>query len=1192
MSDNWKLTVPTRRTNSIRNPIFGRSGNHAAYGSATATRTAGAGKFGANGLVVEDSAAAGGVYVNCAPILGANDTFAASFLDTTTAAGGETPATSTGIQYISTDFGRGIATDIALTNLISNPSIETNTTGYASDGTVALSRSSEEASEGTYSLKWVYTSGSANVYYILSPDFATNTDHYFKVRAKRASGGVISSTQIRPLINWGSGNTGLLTTATYTPLGDGWYEIAVPFTSGATVTISIASLTVQAGYTSENWYFDCWQVTATDHNPAYFDGSFGTGYAWSGTANASTSTKVATDFDYSGVLTTGVSAEGGVTVRFRSDRREIGLVQTIFTNTSASPQTIHAYLEAGIGNTLRVYCDYGASSNFSAEQLSVGTWYTLTMKWNSTTVSIQIDSEAAETFAHGGVVSSGATTLAIGSNGGSDALSGAIDFIYVQDSYTPTAANWAATVWQSFEDGVNITALSDFGATAIDSQMSNGNNGWAMAYGNGTGPISALVSRTNSENERTIAAVQVEELTSSTQQASTLIYGDIGEGYYWTGAPNASPSVRLETAVGGVEYGVQTEYDMCISADTGAGMVPLSVNISNTPGRAGGVLSSIDVKPRAFEWRGSLSGSTNLASFHAMRQKLIRGVNSLTTNPPTPRRLSYVGANVDKYIDAYYVSGLELGATLKVQHEDLDIRWEAADPFFYGYGNGQDVGTPFATIESKGMAIRSNGDWTTYQPVTSWTGHAGRNNMGFQTGVVYNGYIWIGGSFTVLNGNSWTNIVKYNLETHELEEWENTSAWSASSVIQKILLLPNQKLLVVGDFTCDTTFSAVTTTRSRAMLYDPSNGEWSTPPGYGTGANAAILDACFVQNEGVYIVGSFTTINGSAMEYAALMGMGIYGSAVSALGDNNPTVTRLWACVPHPSGTGVYIAGDSLTLWDADVVAGVFYWDGSAVDALNGGVSGNTAYGLLLASDGNLYTGTSPMKYYNGASWVDTDLEDASSGNLAELDGLVFGTGFSASFLGYLYWDGERVLSRVFPLAVVDQDRIRTTVVSYGGNDYILYMRYRDAGTFSANDIVAPAVTTIPYSGTAPAHLTAQLTINSVSSYRQRLNFVRNETSGEVVYIDDYFLTAGEVITFASSEFGLAMSSDLFGDISDRITTSSDSSMQLLPSNEEGGSRDNVLSVAITLSDISADDETVPDVDIVYTWRDTYLSQD
>jgi hypothetical protein len=1133
------------------------------------------------------------VYVNAAPILGANDTFAASFLDTTTAAGGETPATSTGIQYVDSDFGRGIATDIALTNLIANPSIETNTTGYATDGTVTLSRSSEEASEGTYSLKWVYTSGSANVYYILSPDFATSTDHYFKVRAKRASGAAISSTHIRPLINWGSGNTGLLTTATYTPLGDGWYEIAVPFTSGATVTISIASLTVQAGYTSENWYFDCWQVTATDHNPAYFDGSFGTGYAWTGTAHASTSTKVDTDLDYTGVMTTGVSAEGGVTVRFRCDLHEIGTVQTLFTNTSAGANVIRAYVEAYLGNTLRLYGEYGATSQYSTTEIIVGNWYTAKMKWNATTLSLQIDDVTAETFAHAGVVASGSTTLAIGSDGGTDALSGAIDFIYVQDSYTPTAANWAATVWESYEADSNIRAFSDYGYTIPDIEKVDAHNGWSKAAANGTGPISAVVLKTVTASERTIAAVQVEELTTAQEQASTIIYGDAGEGYYWTGAPNASPSVRLETAVGGVEYGVETEYDMCISADTGAGMVPLSVNIQNTPGRAGGVLSSIDIKPRPFEWRGSLSGSTDLESFHAMRQKLIRGANSFGTNPPTPRRLGYTGAAVDKYIDAYYTSGLELGATLKVQHEDLDIRWEAADPFFYGYGNGQDVGTPFATIESKGMAIRSDGDWTTYQPVTSWTGGNG-DHIGFTTGVIYDGYIWIGGSFTTINGDSRRNLIKYNLETREFEEWADTSNWSANSTVWKIILLPDNKLLVVGNFTCDTTFNAVVTNQSYAMTYDPALSQWNLPSiGYGNGTNGQIRDACFVQNEGVYMVGEFTTLNGNPMEYAFLWSGSFYSDSYTALGDNNPTSTYLTSCKPHPSGAGVYLGGVGTTLWDATVVNGVFYWDGDAVDALNGGIG--DCFDLLLGDDGNLYAAAEWVNYWNGASWVNSGVAfDVYC--LAQADGLIIGRGTGISPADPLtrYWDGERELVEIFPLAKCDvfATRQRMTVLTSGQDTFILYLR-SVTSTSEDDDINAPSCTTISYNGTAPAQLTAQLTIVGFDDFTQTLRWIRNDLSGEIIYFDEYYLTAGEVLTIESSEQGLSFSSNLFGDQSSKITNSSAGSLVLIPSPQENGTADNPISVFVGGLDGQSGNDTVsPDIDILYTWRDTYLSQD
>ena len=75
------------------------------------------------------AAADGGVYVNTAAITGANDVWAASFLDTTTPVLGDAPTTSTGVQFVDSDLGKAVATDLARTNYARNSSFEVFATG-------------------------------------------------------------------------------------------------------------------------------------------------------------------------------------------------------------------------------------------------------------------------------------------------------------------------------------------------------------------------------------------------------------------------------------------------------------------------------------------------------------------------------------------------------------------------------------------------------------------------------------------------------------------------------------------------------------------------------------------------------------------------------------------------------------------------------------------------------------------------------------------------------------------------------------------------------------------------------------------------------------------------------------------------------------------------------------------------------
>jgi hypothetical protein len=249
---------------------------------------------------------------------------------------------------------------------------------------------------------------------------------------------------------------------------------------------------------------------------------------------------------------------------------------------------------------------------------------------------------------------------------------------------------------------------------------------------------------------------------------------------------------------------------------------------------------------------------------------------------------------------------------------------------------------------------------------------------------------------------------------------------------------------------------------------------------------------------------------------------------------------------------------------------------------------------LLLGDDGNVYLGRGFLNYWNGASWV-----NVGSGflaySLAQIDGLIVGVGQESPNPYAAYWDGERELVGLYPLAQnkASAFRQRMKVLSHGEETFLLYLRNVDAGLING-DINAPSCTTINYNGTAPAHLTAQLTVVDFDEYRQTLRWIRNELSGEIIYFDDYFLTIGEILTIQSSEQGLSFSSNLFGDVSRFITTSSSASLTLLPSSQENGVSGNPISLFVGgfYNLVPQDDNVSPDIDILFSWRDTYLSQD
>ncbi len=101
-------------------------------------------------------------------------------------------------------------------------------------------------------------------------------------------GGIVSSS-IASL--WFNGST---ISTTYTDMGGGWWRLTGSLTS--TATSLPYGLQVASGKTI---YVDGAQLEAKSYTTTYADGSLGSGYAWSGTENESTSTRTAEALRYS-----------------------------------------------------------------------------------------------------------------------------------------------------------------------------------------------------------------------------------------------------------------------------------------------------------------------------------------------------------------------------------------------------------------------------------------------------------------------------------------------------------------------------------------------------------------------------------------------------------------------------------------------------------------------------------------------------------------------------------------------------------------------------------------------------------------------------------------------------------------------------------------------------------------------------
>lgn len=190
--------------------------------------------------------------------------------------------------------------DPPVTNLCARPSFEsTDLTGWAANGAGAsIARSTAIAKQGSASLR-VNTTGTINtgVKYTVS-GLASNTNYVFSFFGATLTG---STSGISTSVT-GNVSGSVLSRSSSTPgFTTTWQRV---FTYWRTTTDTSADFAIiQSNALTQEWYVDCVQCEASTEGSftvnsqsvsfpsSYADGSMGNGYAWTGTAHESTSTR-------------------------------------------------------------------------------------------------------------------------------------------------------------------------------------------------------------------------------------------------------------------------------------------------------------------------------------------------------------------------------------------------------------------------------------------------------------------------------------------------------------------------------------------------------------------------------------------------------------------------------------------------------------------------------------------------------------------------------------------------------------------------------------------------------------------------------------------------------------------------------------------------------------------------------------
>lgn len=287
---------------------------------------------------------------------------------------GSTPTVSGGVIYRAGKSAQAVQVAEGTINLMINPSVETATSPYARNVAATLSRSSDYAYSGSYSLKviedglgfyWDHGILTAAVPYTLS----------FHVR--KADGSAVVAGDFTAL-TLESQN---LTIRDIVNKQNGWYRVICNARTATGSVDCYGSISMTNGLTV---YYDALQLEAKAYATPYLDGSLGDGHAWSGTAHASTSERTGAVVSYP---TGSLSASAGTVM--------------CWLNVDSYDPSWAVIWQAGVDHT-KLICDLsdsgqvyfvsvsGASELGHQTTLTKGVWHHIACTWDATANAIHV----------------------------------------------------------------------------------------------------------------------------------------------------------------------------------------------------------------------------------------------------------------------------------------------------------------------------------------------------------------------------------------------------------------------------------------------------------------------------------------------------------------------------------------------------------------------------------------------------------------------------------------------------------------------------------------------------------------------------------------------------------------------------------------------------------------------------------
>jgi len=327
-----------------------------------------------------------------------------------------------GVIYRPGKYGKAAQFAGANTNFLSNPSVETNTTGWTAQLGATLAQYSGAAYVGAYSLRITHvasTTSGASTLYTTSTQGTYTASCYLKAYSA-ADVGLNCSLLMR--FTYSDATTSDVS-VNHT-LATAWTRVQVTATTNGAKTLSNITIFVRdlLSGAAHDSLVDAVQLENASFATPYCDGSLGSGHSWSGTAHASTSSRTVAQLTYS---TSGVSASAGTVLAWVYLDRSAG-TQTILRITGSTAGNIYMLISSG------VLAGYWGTAEVAGTAVSALAWHHVAMTYSGTTLTLYIDGVAVASGTSSGF-SGMPATMSVGGQAGSSVLHGLLDELVLTD---------------------------------------------------------------------------------------------------------------------------------------------------------------------------------------------------------------------------------------------------------------------------------------------------------------------------------------------------------------------------------------------------------------------------------------------------------------------------------------------------------------------------------------------------------------------------------------------------------------------------------------------------------------------------------------------------------------------------------------------------------------------------------------